>query len=305
MAIINGMYIHVTGESVSRGVDATSHPVENGIPFTDTVRQQALSLSLSGKIVDYGETKASEVISKLKALQDSGSLITYSGRNVSSDLQIRSFDTEHPNSNSGGADFTMELVKVRIAKSAYVPQQTSTAERDATAKAQPVIDVGSVVVFKGGKVYVAPDAKKAAATRSRSTCKVTKINKKSYAVHTHHLISTDGKKVYGWCDYANIEGATQTSTNGKTNAGTQQVKSSSKSSSKSSTKSTSTKSGEKYPVYHKVKSGDTVSALVSKYSYLSPKPTISKVMSNSPDAFAQKGVANTLKVGAYLLMGYK
>lgn len=297
MAIINGLYIHVTGESVSRGVDATSHPVEDGIPTTDTVRQQPLAISLQGKIVDYDGMEAAQVISKLKALQDSGSLISYSGRNVSSNLQIRSFDTDHNHTISGGANFTMELVKVRIAKSAYVPKKTSETERDTAAVTYPVIKVGGTYVFKGGSVYNSSDGKKPRATRGRSTCKCTIIANYAWSVHRYHLISTDGGKVYGWVDLENIEGTAPTSTSSKTNAGTQQTK--------TTTSSTSaTTSTGKYEVWHKVKSGDTVYNLANvKYKYLGN--SVRWVLNNNPTAFSDPTEASTLKVGAYLLMGYK
>lgn len=250
MALLNGMYIHVTDEQLSRDVETTSHPVESGIPLTDTVRAKPFVISLSGKIVDYGDMKASEVLSKLNALKDSGSLIEYRGRNVAANMQIQSLNTTHPNTNHGGADFDMELKEVRIAKSAYVPKKSSTEKEKVAKSNKAAIAVGSTVVFKGGKVYVSSDAKKAAATRSRSTCKVTIISNKSYSVHKYHLISKDGKGVYGWVDGSNIEGVPTTSTSGKTNAGTQQVK-------KKSTTSTST---------NRASSGETVQNIVEKYS---------------------------------------
>lgn len=287
MAILNGLYIHVVDESISRAVDATDHPVESGIPITDTVRPRAMGISLSGKIVDYDGMKAEQVIAKIKAWQAGGSLIRYSGRNVASSMQIRSFDTNFTNTNSGGADFSMELQEVRIAKSAYVPKKQSTQKQEAAAKKNVEIKVGSIVVFKGGPVYVSSDAKKAAATRSRSTCECTKISTASYSVHQYHLISTDGKKVYGWVDKANIEGVASASTSGTTNAGTQQVK-----------------SGGKTAVYHTVKKGDTVWALVNnKYKNLGK--SCQWVIDNNPKAFSRKGDATTLQIGKKLLMGYK
>lgn len=285
MALINGLYIHVTSEDITREVETTSHPVEKGIPTTDTVRPKALALSISGKIVDYGSKTASEVLEKLKTFQSSGSLIEYRGRNVATSMQIRSFDASFPNTNNGGADFSMELTQVRIAKSAYVPKKDTA--RDSAAKSSPEIKVGSVVVFKGGSVYVASDAEKAAATRGRSTCKVTIISTKAWSVHPYHLISTDGGKVYGWVDKDCIEGAAATGTSGKTNAGTQQVT-----------------TGSKKAVYHTVKKGDTVWALVNnKYKYLGK--SCSWVINNNPKAFSRKGDATTLQIGKKLLMGYK
>lgn len=223
MAILNGLYIHVTEESTEKEVDATSHPVEEGIPTTDTVKPKAKYISLIGKIVDYGTMKASQVVAQIESWQNSGSLIQFQGRNVASSMQIRSFRSNYRNSNNGGADFSMELEQARIAKSAYVPQKASTKAKTTAAKKKVTIKVGSKVVFKGGPVYRSSDAKKKAATRYRSTCKVTIISTKSYSVHQYHLISTDGGNVYGWVDKANIEGMETTSTNGKTNAGTQQT----------------------------------------------------------------------------------
>lgn len=224
MAILNGLYIHVATESMERDVSATSHPVEEGLPTTDTVKAKALSISLSGKIVDYGSMRSEQVVAKLLAWQEAGTLLLYQGSNVASSMQIRSFKPDYSSTISGGADFTMVLEQVRIAKSAYVPKKESTKERETETKKSPEIKVGSIVIFKGGPVYVASDAKKPSATRSRSTCEVTIINTRSWSVHSYHLISTDGGRVYGWVDKANIEGVVGTSTSGKTNAGTKQVK---------------------------------------------------------------------------------
>jgi len=298
MAIINGLYIHVKDESAEREVDSTSHPVEKGVPTTDTVKAKALTISISGKIVDYPGMKASQVLSKLRAWQESGSLIQYQGRNIASSMQIKSFQTDHPNTNHGGADFSMTLAEVRIAKSAYVPKKASDKAKEEAAKKNVEIKVGSIVVFKGGPVYVASDSAKAAATRGRSTCKCTIISSHSWSVHRYHLISTDGGRVYGWVDKENIEGVASTSTSGTTNAGTQQTNPGTQ-----PTKDDPT--GKKYPVNHKVKSGDTVYGLCAQYKYLTPQPRISTVMMNNPHAFTKPGVATTLKVGAYLLMGYK
>jgi LysM repeat protein len=288
MAILNGLYIHVIEESLVADVETTSHPVESGVPTTDTVRVMPLYISIRGKIVDYGSTTATKVLAKINELKNSGSLIEYRGRNVASSMQIQAFEAKYDNANNGGADFTMDLKQVRIAKSAYVPKEESTEEREEEQRQNPTIEVGSVVVFKGGNVYVSSDANKAAATRGRSTCDVTHINTASYATHPYHLISKDGKKVYGWVNKADIEGTETTGTNGKTNAGTQQVK----------------KNSAKKNVYHTVKRGDTVWSLVNK-KYKSLKTTCSWVMKNNPKAFSKKGDASTLKIGAKLLMGKK
>lgn len=285
MAIINGLYIHVIDENVTQDVDATSHPVESGIPTTDTVKPRAATISIGGKIVDYGTYKAEEIVKKIENWMNSGSLIEYRGRSVAQSMQIRSFEKTFSKSNTGGADFSMELVQVRIAKSAYVPKPASEKEKETVAKKNVEIKVGSIVVFKGGSVYVSSDATKAAATRSRSTCKCTKISTKSYSIHQYHLISTDGGRVYGWVDKDKIEGTESTSTSGTTNAGEQQVT-----------------TGSRTTIYHKVKKGDTVYALVNKYK---TGKSVSWVINNNPSAFSRKGDATTLQIGKNLKMGYK
>lgn len=300
MAILNGLYIHVIDEQLVSDIVTTSHPVEQGIPITDTVQAKPVIISLSGKIVDYGDTTATEVIAKLDELKNAGSLIEYRGRNVASNMQIQSFDRTHPNTNNGGADFTMELKQIRIAKSSYVPKKESTTKKQEEAKKSEVIaktiEVGASVIFKGGSVYASSDATKAASTRDRSTCKVTNFSNASYSKHPYHLVSSDGKGVYGWVDVSSIEGVAPPSTSGKTNAGTQQVT--------SNTNTSPSTTASPTPVYHKVKSGDTVWALVNK-QYKSYNKTCQWVIDNSPDAFSRKGDASTLKVGAQLLMGYK
>lgn len=285
MSLINNLYVHVVSESVSRSASSTSHPVEKGIPLTDMVKYEPVSLSISGSIVKVGEKSAAEILESLKQLQKSGSLITYKGRNIVSNLQIQSFSTNHPNTIWGGCEFSMTLKEVRIAKKAYTPpkETKSTAKVSSTKE----IKVGSIVVFKGGNVYVSSDAKKAAAKRGRSTCKVTIINKRSWSVHDYHLISTDGGKVYGWVDINNIETSNKeanSSVKTSKSGGTQQIQ-----------------KGKNTAVYHKVKKGETIWGLVNK-TYKEYKLTCQGLINANPNAFSRKGDPKTLKIGAKLLI---
>lgn len=225
MAILNGLYIHVVDEILDRGVEATSHPVEEGVPTSDMVKSKALTLSLSGKIVDYEGMTAAQVLGQVKAWMAAGSLVTYQGRSIASSLQIRDFQSEHPYTNNGGADFSMTLTEVRIAKSSYVPKKESEVEKEEEAKKPENLEikVGDTVVFKGGPVYRSSDATKVGSTRGRATCTVAHVNLKSWALHNYNLHSIDGDLVRGWCDKENIEGVVATSTSGKTNAGKQQT----------------------------------------------------------------------------------
>ena len=287
MATINGLAIFVEEENIKRSIESTTHPTERGLPLTSSIRKEPTTLSLSGKIVDNGKYSAETIKSKIIKLQQAGSLITYKGRNTLGNYQIQSFDCTYNKDVWGGFSYTMELQEVRIANPAYV-KKAATTKKQVNAKVnKPDLRVGGIVVFKGGNVYVSSDAKKPAAKRGRSTCKITIINTRSWGIHAYHLISTDGKKVYGWVDKSNIEGLPTSPTNSKTNSGTKQ-----------------TTSGNSKAVYHKVKKGNTIWTLVNK-NYKSLGKSVNWVISNNPNAFSKKGDPKTLKVGVKLLMGYK
>lgn len=280
MATINNIPVLVETEDISRESEIPQHPVEKGLPLTDTVKSNPKTLSINGKIANTNKYKTKDIIAKIESLRKNGSLIKYVGRETSGNFLIRSFKTQMSNKNWGGADFDMELIEVRIAKSAYNAKSSSSSSK------APVLKVGSIVVFKGGYVYKSSDAKKPAAKRGRSTCKITIINTRSWSIHDYHLISTDGKKVYGWVDKANIEGTGNKGTASKTNGGTQQVNS------------------KNNAVYHTVKKGETVWGLVNG-KYKSLGKSCQWVIDKNPKAFSRKGDARTLQIGSKLLMGYK
>ena len=135
MALLNNQYIFVEDEKVTRGVDVTSHPVETGIDITDNVKRKAVTLSISGKIVKVGDTKASTILSKITELHQKGKYVKYQGRNIINNALITSFDTQHTADINGGCAFDMELQEVRIAKSAYkASAKTSTTTKQVTSK---------------------------------------------------------------------------------------------------------------------------------------------------------------------------
>lgn len=154
MAILNGMYIHVVDEKVDKGVEAPTHPVEEGIGTTDMVRMNPITISLSGKIVDYSAMKSHEVLAKISSLMASGSLVSYRGRNVKSNLIIRAFSTSHPNTNSGGADFEMELQEIRTAKSAYVEKTATATATSSAATTRATTNAGTQQVKSGSGTAV-------------------------------------------------------------------------------------------------------------------------------------------------------
>jgi len=63
------------------------------------------------------------------------------------------------------------------------------------------VKVGNIVQFVGGKVYASANAATAVATKGASRCKVTQTYN---GKHPYHLISEDGKGVYGWVDSVNV-----------------------------------------------------------------------------------------------------
>lgn len=77
-----------------------------------------------------------------------------------------------------------------------------------TAKTQKVtkkgeVKAGNIVQFKGGPVYISSSAAEPTVTRGASKCKCTAANGNA---HPYHLISQDGKKVYGWVNAGDVEG---------------------------------------------------------------------------------------------------
>lgn len=275
MALLNNLYIHVTDEDVDNSVTLTSHPTESGMPLTDTKRQNPIILGLTGAIVDTETMKAQTIIQKIKALQKAGSLIKYVGQcGTFKNFQIESFNDSYNHKIFGGAGFTMTLKEFRKIKSAYVEQKTTTVE--STPKK---LAVGDTVIFLGGNVYVSSDATKAASKRGKSTCKITKISNHSWSKHRYHLISTDGRCVYGWVDEANVK-ANTAKTATSVVAGTQQV------------------NANKTVVYHTVKSGDTLWGLVN-ITYRSKNLSMTELINNNPTAFINND-PNRLIVGARL-----
>lgn len=69
------------------------------------------------------------------------------------------------------------------------------------------VKAGNIVQFKGGPVYISSTAAEPTVTRGASKCKCTVANSNA---HPYHLISQDGKKVYGWVNASDVEGGTVT-----------------------------------------------------------------------------------------------
>ena len=293
MALLNNIYVLVTQEELNNDVETVTHPTETGFPTASSVRKSPISLSISGKIANTDELTATEIIEKLKKLQTDGSLIKYEGQcGTIENLQIQSFRDSYGYKNYGGADFSMSLIEVKIAKSAYVEPETEV-EETTVETTEP--KEGDLVTFLGGEVYLSSDAKKTIFTREGgSECKLTKISTLEGATHIYHLISQDckfgnSKYVYGWVDKENVQ-LPKTEVAPETNGGTQQISNGLK-------QRLSVASGE--AIYHTVKKGETIWGLVTK-TYKSYGFTTVKVVKDNPDAFSKPNDVTTLKVGAKL-----
>ena len=133
MATLDGIYFQVVDEAVGRGVESSSHSVEEGYPITDNVKVQPHTISLSGFIVNIPNGySASEILSRFENLQSKGALVRYAGRNVYDKMQIQSFNSRHSNKVAGGMEYDMELKQVRIAKNAYQAPKKSVAKNAGT-----------------------------------------------------------------------------------------------------------------------------------------------------------------------------
>lgn len=129
MASLNGIFIFVNDEQLKRETEVSSHAVESGIEVTDNVKRQARVLSISGEIVGPDSAKNQAAITNF---MDTGTLISYSGRNAMKNAQITSFSTSHPNTIWGGCSFSMELKEVRIAGNSYTPETTEESKEKST-----------------------------------------------------------------------------------------------------------------------------------------------------------------------------
>ena len=79
-------------------------------------------------------------------------------------------------------------------------------EQSAPAEKSSTINVGDIVQFKGGNVYVSSTTPTPGATCGASQCKVTLI---SSGKHPYHLVSEDNKGIYGWVNASDVEGAAE------------------------------------------------------------------------------------------------
>lgn len=118
MALINDIYIFVESEEVSYGVEATSHPVEEGIDITDNIKKKARTISLSGTIVEKVNDDEKPKKSRLLDLHQSGALVSYVGRTVLNNCIIEDISLTNTYDVWGASKCSITLKEIRTAKSA-------------------------------------------------------------------------------------------------------------------------------------------------------------------------------------------
>lgn len=90
-----------------------------------------------------------------------------------------------------------------ILKTLGISDNGGNKETDAAQAGNKEIAVNDTVAFTGGGVYASSTAARAKTeVRKTSACKVTAVNTKG--AHPYHLISQDGKGVYGWVDKSSV-----------------------------------------------------------------------------------------------------
>ena len=97
-----------------------------------------------------------------------------------------------------------KLTDIQEEKKQDTPQKTQNATKS--------LDIGVSVTFIGGGIFVSSMAKSASKTIDEvSRCRVTAINQGS--ARPYHLISQDGKGVYGWVNIESIKELATTADN--------------------------------------------------------------------------------------------
>ncbi len=116
MALLSGVYLFVENESVECPVEISRHSVETGVPLSDHVRADALSVHLEGLIVGSGFLNSIET---LRGWQSQGWVLDYVGCYLLRSVQIETFSFEFDSSVKNGCRFSMSLRQLRVARTIY------------------------------------------------------------------------------------------------------------------------------------------------------------------------------------------
>ena len=157
MAKLGNVYLQVTSENINDSVEATSYPVEEGVPFSDHIREQPKAVSLDGYVLGRDSKQ------RLQQLRDSmkkGEILSYTGRSILKNVIILSIDDNRTNEAANGSAVSIKLQFIRIVNTSWekVPAKQKTQQKKQTnaGKKQPVSKKKTTAVYhivKKGETY--------------------------------------------------------------------------------------------------------------------------------------------------------
>lgn len=125
MGTLAGYKIANIQESFTNSVNATSYPVEKGLPITDGVLRQPKTFSITGKILGNTDSEATKIYNALEKKQNSGTIVSYTGRATAKNVIITSIQVNYDNTVGNGMSVTIDLQEIRIATSPYVVKKST------------------------------------------------------------------------------------------------------------------------------------------------------------------------------------
>ncbi|MGN8233238.1 LysM peptidoglycan-binding domain-containing protein [Priestia flexa] len=153
MARLGNINIFVEKEDDTASVDATSYPVEKGIPLTDHVEEKPDEFSLTGSLTGSNYEADYEYLRKC---MKSGTILTFVGRNVAKDVIILDMSGSVDASIANGKNVSIKLRKIRIATTPWVKVQNSGKKKPVTpaSTAKPASAAVYHLVKKGDTYWM-------------------------------------------------------------------------------------------------------------------------------------------------------
>jgi LysM repeat protein len=136
MAKLGKVKLLIESEGDNSSVEATSYPVEKGIPFTDHVQEKPDEFTLTGYIIGDNYKADKEY---LKKEMKKGTIMTYVGRNIAKNVIILSVDGNVDSSIANGSAISIKLQTVRIANTSWVKVKNSGKKKPAPKKSTKAV----------------------------------------------------------------------------------------------------------------------------------------------------------------------
>jgi len=157
VAKLGNVYLQVTSENINDSVEATSYPVEEGVPFSDHIREQPKGVSLDGYVLGRDSKQR---LQQLRHSMKKGEILSYTGRSILKNVIILSIDDNRTNEASNGSAVSIKLQFIRIVSTSWekVPAKQKTQQKKQTnaGKKQPVDEKKTTAVYhkvKKGDTY--------------------------------------------------------------------------------------------------------------------------------------------------------